>query len=716
MEKSTLTITLALGFMIGLLGIAVSLLPGSTEWEEQVGLELLFKLRGQRPSPRDVEIVSINGKTSTQLGLGEEIPEWPRSLHARLIDRLNAAGASVIAYDIFFKKARDPDTDAEMARAMHEAGNVLLVAYLQQQEFNDGPRTHQIEQLIAPTPRLADAALAIAPFVLPKIPVRVSRFWTFSGTQQHISLPTLALQTAIDPQGEGLRALISETDLPQAGQALSGTSLGLARQLRGNPELPAQLRKTLAGHHPGSLDAQRQAELLGLLAVFDGPAYPYLNFYGPPGSIRTHPIQDLLDDGAVDWRLFQGKTVFVGYSGDYQPRQRDGFHTVFSQPDGLDLSGVEIAATAYANLRYAETLSHNPGLTAGLLLGFGLITTLILRTLPGLRGLAAGSLFGAFYFAAVYALFSLQHHWLPWFVPLALQMPLAMILSQLSHYKQIRKSRERLRQLFGYYLPGNVIDRLVKDDRQPHSQVESAFGVCLSTDAANYTALAEGMSPEALQVYLNRYFELLFTPIRFRHGVVSDVIGDAMLAIWPANKTDPELAQQACLAALEIDEMIRVSDLEPKLVTRMGLHCGNLVMSHVGAIDHFEYRAVGDIVNTSSRIENLNKRLGTRILASNDFVQHLRGIVTRELGQFMVAGKQQPVILHEIAATEAQADARTLSLHNDFARALADWQSGDREAANSQFEKIIEDFPEDGPSRYYLQQFHERRNTQRTVL
>lgn len=716
-EKRKLAIALVLGFLIGLLGVAINLLPGSNTWEEQVGLDLLFKLRGQRPPPRDVEIVSINGKTSSQLGLGEEIPEWPRSLHARLIEGLTSGGATLIAYDIFFKKARQHDTDADMARAIRKAGNVLLVAYLQQQQLNDGVRNHHLEQLIPPTSLIADAALGTAPFVLPKIPIRVSRFWTFSGAQQQISLPALLLHHALDPRGERLRDLISRTEPPSTNlPELSHEAWRLAQQLLGHPDLTKQLHEILVQHLSEDPGSKLAAELLPLIGMYEGPTRPYLNFYGPPGSIRTHPIQDLLSGGETDWSVFRDKVVFVGYSGHYQPRQKDSFYTVFSQANGLDLSGVEIAATAYANLRHRETLSHTPTLSVSMLLGYGLLITLILRYIPGLSGLAAGGLFSGVYFFGVYTLFYLQNLWLPWFIPLALQMPVAMIAGQLNHYRQIRKSRERLRQLFGYYLPGHVIDQLVKDNIQPHHQFDSAFGVCLATDAANYTALAESMSPEELQQYLNRYFELLFTPIRYRNGVVSDVIGDAMLAIWPANGTDPKLPQQACLAALDIEELIRVSDLEPKLFTRMGLHCGDLVMSHVGAIDHFEYRAVGDIVNTSSRIENINKQFGTRIIASDEFVKHLQGIVTRELGQFMVTGKQHPLILHEITATEAHADTATRTLHKAFAQALADWQQGDRNSANQQFEKIIEQFPDDGPTQYYLQQYRERRNTRRTAM
>jgi adenylate cyclase len=323
---------------------------------------------------------------------------------------------------------------------------------------------------------------------------------------------------------------------------------------------------------------------------------------------------------------------------------------------------------------------------------------------------------GIGYFTFVYVLFSQYHLWLPWFTPLVLQTPIALVLGLTWHYRRTYHSREHLRRLFGYYLPGEVIDRLIHDERHPIDQSVFAYGVCLATDAANYTALAETMNPKELQEYLNRYFEILFAPIRLRDGVVSDVVGDAMLAIWPATCLDPTLPQKACEAALEIDRMIKTSKLEPKLVTRMGLHSGELVMSHVGAIDHFEYRAVGDIVNTASRIENLNKKLGTRILATQDFVRNLQGIITRDLGHFYVAGKSLPIPIYEIVAKAETADDTILALHKAFAAALSQWQDGDKKSAQRIFQEIIRQYPDDGPSHYYLQQFWERRSTQRNVL
>lgn len=709
--------SLGLGLSIGLLGGIIGLLPATSSWEEGVGLGLLFKLRGQRPAPQDVVIIAINGQTDSQLGLGEEIAEWPRSLHAQTLDRLHEAGAAVIAFDIFFKKPRDTQKDARLAASMTQAGNVLLVAYLQRRQRVSGRQTLEIEQLLPPIDILSGAAAGIAPFVLPKVPVRVSRFWTFNGENALPSLPTLALRQLADPHGALLDELSSAVQENPAATAAGSADESLYQRLRYDTDWRSRLLETLQGDPPPNFTPLQRQRLQALIALYSVDAYPYLNFYGPPGSITTIPYQTLLGADADFLQRLKDKVVFVGYVGDFQPKQRDGFYTVFSQDNGLDLSGVEIAATAFANLLHDETLTPlQPVGLFTLLMAYGLTIILLLRRLPGITGILAALVLDAAYLTLVYVLFDDYQLWLPWFVPLLLQTPLAMILTLTWHYRVMRLSREQLRELFGYYLPGEVIDRLAQDKERTMEQSDKAFGICLASDARQYTSLGERMEPEALQAFLNRYYEILFAPIRARGGVVSDVVGDAMLAIWPAARSDPRLRQKACEAALEIGRDLETSDLEPRLHTRIGLHAGALVMSHVGAIDHFEYRAVGDMVNITSRIENLNKMLGTTVLASEDVLPGLQGILTRELGAFLVAGRHQPIILHEIAAFEAEASPALRELHTAFAEALAEWHQGDRAVACDLFKSILQRFPDDGPSAYYVEQFHERRRSRLNPL
>ncbi|MES9928358.1 MAG: hypothetical protein ABW158_09595, partial [Candidatus Thiodiazotropha sp. 6PDIVS] len=110
------------------------------------------------------------------------------------------------------------------------------------------------------------------------------------------------------------------------------------------------------------------------------------------------------------------------------------------------------------------------------------------------------------------------------------------------------------------------------------------------------------------------------------------------------------------------------------------------------------------------------KLLGTQVAASEDFVKELQGILTRELGTFTVSGKQQPITLYEIAARTEEASDELLRLHEEFAEALIEWQHGSRSSAYEKFQQISAGYPDDGPTLYYIKQFHERRSTQKRTL
>ncbi len=104
-----------------------------------------------------------------------------------------------------------------------------------------------------------------------------------------------------------------------------------------------------------SLEVRKYKLLKSLIRMYQGANTPYLNFYGPPGTITSIPYHVILnpqETSSVNHIPLdlQGKTVFVGFSERTRLEQKDGFYTVFSQASGLDLSGVEIAATAFANL------------------------------------------------------------------------------------------------------------------------------------------------------------------------------------------------------------------------------------------------------------------------------------------------------------------------------------------------------------------------------
>ena len=121
-----------------------------------------------------------------------------------------------------------------------------------------------------------------------------------------------------------------------------------------------------------------------------------------------------------------------------------------------------------------------------------------------------------------------------------------------------------------------------------------------------------------------------------------------------------------------------------QLPTRIGLHAGPMLLGNIGAIDHYEYRAVGDIVNTASRMDGLNKFLGTQILVSAEVLQQLDGFLTRELGTFLLAGKSKPLVVHELLCPLGESTPQQRSLCSLFAEALGAYraQAWDRPSSN----------------------------------
>src|ERR1700747_3140246 len=113
---------LALGLGIGLLGVLATSLPRVSEIEEDFELRWLFHLRGAARAPPEVVIVAIDEQSAQKLRLPSKPSEWPRDLHARLVERLARAGARVICFDLTFDTpGRAPQSDQGFAAAIGRA-------------------------------------------------------------------------------------------------------------------------------------------------------------------------------------------------------------------------------------------------------------------------------------------------------------------------------------------------------------------------------------------------------------------------------------------------------------------------------------------------------------------------------------------------------------------------------------------------------------------
>jgi len=719
------------GLAIGLAGMLAAQLPWVSQRQQGDELYWLFHLRDAPPAPSEVVVVAIDEQTARSLSLPEQPREWPRETHARLIDHLAQAGARVICFDLTFEApSPQPKRDAALADSIRRAGNVVLTDFLRKdlplptRGRSGADPAFQFETLEAPIPVLEEAALAHAPFPLPR-QSRVDTYWTFkSGAGDRPTLPAVALEAfAFDAYRPFLTLLYKAApslDLtpPESARSVVSTygaaslSEALRRAFLSDPGLGARIQTELDGISDQELGRPMKRLVRALAGLYQGSETRYLNFRGPARAIATVPYQDVVNLSAGDAaERFQGKAVFVGFSASSQPGQdriRDDYQTVFSDSNGLNLSGVEIAATAFADLLNDSAVwPVSTPFRLALLMLWGTALGFACRLLrPGASAALVAAAACAYLFVSVHV-FRQQALWMPLLVPLGLQAPLALFRGVLLNYRDARRERKRIREAVSQYLPVHVVDKLVEQINPITSADRLVHGACLATDVEKYTALAERMDPADLARLMNRYYAELFGPVERFGGFVNNVAGDAMLAIWVASSSDAAAGRQACLAALEIGEALQRFNLaatdRPALHTRLGLHSGPMVLGSIGAAGHYQYEAMGDMVNTATRIQGLGKYLGARILASEQTAAGLEGIATRPVGSFLLAGKSTSVPIVELLGRAPDFGELMAPLCHRFEEALDAYRSRRWREAAGCFSDILRLFPEDGPSRFYLQ-------------
>ena len=246
-------------------------------------------------------------------------------------------------------------------------------------------------------------------------------------------------------------------------------------------------------------------------------------------------------------------------------------------------------------------------------------------------------------------------------MPLFIQSPLAFISGVVWNYVETNRERQHIRKALAYYVPDEVVDQLAKNIVDIKNSGQMVYGACLFADVAGYTTLSEKMNPQQLTQLMHRYFEATLTPIRRNGGLIVELKGDSILAIWKAAQPSPALKKQACLAALDLAKAVDLfndSLTDLNLPTRIAVHFGEIFHGNVGAGEYYQYGLRGDTVNTASRIDGLNKYLGTKILVTQEVLDQTDGVLTREVGKFLLKGKTQPLIVHELLCRLEESDER----------------------------------------------------------
>ncbi|MGQ9652501.1 MAG: adenylate/guanylate cyclase domain-containing protein, partial [Thermodesulfobacteriota bacterium] len=221
------------------------------------------------------------------------------------------------------------------------------------------------------------------------------------------------------------------------------------------------------------------------------------------------------------------------------------------------------------------------------------------------------------------------------------------------------KERARLRQMFGRYVSDEVVEKLLSSGRRPDLGGETLQVTVLFSDIRNFTTISERLTAHEVVEMLNAYFERACEPILSHGGTVDKFIGDAVMAIFGSPVPNPDHATRAVKAALEMAKIAaefgtwmgrRFHGKElPEFAIGIGLHSGEAVIGDIGSPKRMEFTAIGDTVNTASRLEGATKQLGCTILASKATVERAGpSVLTGKRDRILVKGKGEPVEVFEV--------------------------------------------------------------------
>jgi adenylate cyclase len=200
---------------------------------------------------------------------------------------------------------------------------------------------------------------------------------------------------------------------------------------------------------------------------------------------------------------------------------------------------------------------------------------------------------------------------------------------------------------------------------------------------------------------LGRYFAAMTAAIHSTGGTIDKYIGDAVMAMWNAPRPRPDHPVLACRAALACVARTRALFASgaweglPPLVTRFGLHRGQVMVGHFGAPDRFSFTAIGDDVNLAARLEGLNKLYDTTILVSEAIERDARDqFAFRRVDRVAVKGKSIGVQVYELLG-ERDVDPARVAAARTYERALDAYFARDFDGARA----LLGALGDDGPAR-----------------
>jgi adenylate cyclase len=384
------------------------------------------------------------------------------------------------------------------------------------------------------------------------------------------------------------------------------------------------------------------------------PTYDEYSFYR-----LFYAEQQMLagDRPLVDPAVFRGKVVMVGVTAA-------GLHDVFAVPFAQGkMPGVEVHANVVDNILSARFMLPAPRV-AGLLsiVGVALVVG-VLGAFTTAWWVIGGAVLILVAVSAVGVVLFANGVWLPVVAPV---FATAIAASGGVAYQYFVEGREkrRIKRVFSRMVAPDVYAHLLADPASTRLGGERREMSVLFSDIRGFTTVSESRRPEEIVSQLNEYFTRMVEVVFRHHGTVDKFVGDMVMALFGAPVTDPDHADRAVRAALDMLDALRdlnatwAREGRPCLQIGIGVNSGEMVAGNIGSEQMMSYTVIGDAVNLGSRLESLNKQYGTSLIISDDTRQRLKGQYHIDaLGEVTVKGKTRPVSIFEVRNDRGQAAA-----------------------------------------------------------
>jgi adenylate cyclase len=611
---------------------------------------------------RDIALVDIDEYSLRNLEPNTGRWPWPRAVHSMLIDFLSRAPAKVIVYDVLFSGADErsgfpfggstwtgAESDQALGDSVKKAGNVIVpvdatfegkatgsAAAPPDAGFRVGSGQPARRSLIAPPySSLAAAASGYGHNLVVLDSDGPLRHTVPFVAAADVGIPSLGLMGAarmLDLQPEAVRL---ENDALHVGDRVLPLSVRHTRSAEGEQV-----------YQWAPIDFRGPA----LLEDLKSRPYPSFSFFD-----LLFSEQQLIDGQKpnIDPATFKDKLVFVGITAS---GLADTFETPFSRGK---MPGMQVHAAVADDILSNRFLHEQSS---------GARIAIVLASSLGV-GLAA-TLLAAFWATGVVVIFIVAFGWLAamlfaggYWMNLSqpvLASSLALFGGVSFQYFVEGREKRKMKRLFGQYVSKDVFEQLVANPQLARLGGQRREMTVLFSDIRGFTTVTERGKPEEIVGMLNEYFTRM-VDIVFRHrGTVDKFVGDMVMALFGAPLDDPDHADHAVQAALDmiadlrqLNETWKAQGRFAELDIGIGVNTGIMIAGNIGSDAIMSYTVIGDAVNLGSRLESLNKQYGTRIIVSDATRRALKGRYSyRPLGDVVVKGKTEPVAIFEVTGRE----------------------------------------------------------------